>query len=250
MGKSDTLANINLYAVLRNIEDLCELDKEMMKQIAGVDLAIQFKVKNGPSANLSFSKGVCRFKRGIHPSTITLFFTSTQHFNKMMAGEAMPIPLKGITKLKFLTREFKVLTDRLTEYLRPTPELLEDPEKSRVNTILTAYTAFFALAEIGNLDKKGIANAKRIPDGVIQISIQEGPSIYMTASGGHLAVTKGRAEKYRASMTFNRFSAAADLLNGTVDAYSLISTKALELKGYLPMIDGMNNLLAQVKAYL
>lgn len=245
-----TLANINLYAVMRNLEDLCEMDSEMKNLIKDTNLAIQISVKNGPKGVISFHEGTCRFARGVHPSNVKLYLKSPYHFNEMVEGRAKPIPLKGFTKLKFLTNDFAKLTDRLSYYLKPTLELLNDPDYANINTTLTAYTAFFALAEIGNTDPIGKLNGSRIPDGNIAVSVKNGPAICLSAKSGFLKASKGIPKEYRASMTFENMETAGNLLNGKVDSYSCIACKTLKLKGYIPMLDNMNKLLGQVPNYL
>lgn len=245
-----TLASINLNAVLRNLEDLCELDDEMKKLISGKNMAIQFQIKDGPRALLSFKDGNCSFKRGDGKCDIKLYFKSPEHFNKMIDGKANPIPLKGLTKIGFLKNEFIKLTNQLSFYLKPNEELLKDNKYFTINTILTSYTAFFALGEIGNNDKIGKLNSKRIPDGIILVSVENGPSINIKASNGHLELSKEASSKPRATMYFTNLKAANQLLNGKTDAYTCIATGQLQLKGFIPMIDNMNKILSQVPAYL
>jgi|LSQX01.1.fsa_nt_gb hypothetical protein len=247
-----TMACINLHSVLRNLEDLCELDEEAKALIKGKNITILFSAKNVPEATLSFKDGKCIMRRGKHePYDIKLYFKSPDHFNKMIGGTANPIPVKGLSKINFLKNEFMSLTNRLEYYLKPTDEQLKDPEFSKINTILTAYTAFFALSEIGNNDKIGKLNASRIPDGTIGISVLDGgPTISLIASGGKLTTKKGLEIKSRASMSFDCLDTANGILNGTIDSYTCIGDGRLNIKGYIPMVDNMNKLLAQVPAYL
>lgn len=250
MKNVKTLANINLYAVMRNLEDLCSLDHVAKDMINGVDLSIQFLVKNGPEGQLVFKDNTCQFNRGRHRSNVKLYFTSVEHFNNMVDGDGNPIPLKGFTKLKFLLGDFMKLTDRLEHFLRPTPELLEDAKYTHINTTLTAYTAFFALAEIGNTDPIGKLSGKRIPDGKISVSIEGGPSVYLHKTNNQINAYKGIPKDARALMTFTNMKTAGDLLNGNTDSYSCIAEKTLKLKGFIPMLDNMNKLLGQVPEYL
>lgn len=245
-----TLASINLNAVLRNLEDLCKLDEEMKKLITDKNMRIQFQIRGGPNALLSFRDGACSFKKGNGKCDIKLYFKSPEHFNKMIDGKANPIPLKGITKINFLKNEFIKLTDRLSFYLKPTEELLKDNKYFQINTILTSYTAFFALGEIGNNDKIGKLNSKRIPNGTILISVANGPSISINASNGHLDMSKEATKNPRASMSFTNLETANQLLNGKIDSYTCIATGQLQIKGFIPMIDNMNKILSQVPAYL
>lgn len=245
-----TMANINLYAVLRNLEDLCRLDHEMAALIKDKNIRLQISVKDGPKGRLWFDKGQCRFERGEGKCNVKLYFKSPKHFNDMIDGKANPIPLKGVTQLGFLKNEFIQMTDRLSYYLKPTDELLADARYAEVNTILTAYTAFFALVEIGNSDPIGKHNARRIPNGTIAVDVEQGPAISLKASDGKLVANKGFDKAHRASMTFLDMATANDVLNGKVDSYTCIASNKLQLKGFIPMLDNMNKLLAQVPFYL
>lgn len=169
----------------------------------------------------------------------------------MIEGKANPIPVKGLSKVNFLKNEFISLTNRLEYYLKPTEELLKDEDYSNINTILTAYTAFFALSEIGNNDKIGKLNASRIPDGAIGISVLNGgPTISLIANAGKLTTKKGLETKSRAHMSFDCLQTANGILNGNIDSYTCIGDGRLNIRGYIPMVDNMNKLLAQVPAYL
>ncbi|NMA48796.1 MAG: hypothetical protein GX947_03365 [Tissierellia bacterium] len=247
-----TMACINLHSVLRNLEDLCELDDDAKELIKGKNITILFSAKGVPEATLSFKDGKCIMQKGKHqPYDMKLYFTSADHFNKMIEGKANPIPVKGLSKINFLKNEFISLTNRLEYYLKPTEEQLKDPDYSKINTILTAYTAFFALSEIGNNDKIGKLNASRIPDGTIAISVLNGgPTISLIASGGKLTTKKGLETNARANMSFDCLETANGILNGSIDSYTCIGDGRLSIKGYIPMVDNMNKLLAQVPAYL
>lgn len=245
-----TMANINLYAVLRNLEDLCELDKEMKSLIDGKSISLQITVKDGPKGLLIFNNGKCRFTRGKEKCNVKLYFTSPEHFNDMLLGKRGPILLKGFSKIKFLKNEFIKLTEKLSYYLKPTETLLENPTYLEMNTIFTTYTALFALVEIGNNDKIGKLNAGRIPNGKIQVTVNNGPSVNITAKNGHLEAKKGLVNSPRASMTFNSIETANAMLNSKVDSYTCISSGKLQMKGFIPMIDNIDKLLAQVSDYL
>lgn len=246
-----TRACINLHAVLRNLEDLCDLDPLSQSIIKDKNISVLFAAKHVPPALLSFHQGKCEMKRGKGTNDIYLYFKSPQHFNRMIEGQANPIPLKGLTKISFLTNEFTKLADRLTFYLKPTEQLLQDEKYAEINTILTAYTAFFALAEIGNYDRIGRLNASRIPDGIIGIRILNGgPEISVIVAQGKLKVVKGIEYEPRAWMTFDSIQTANGILNSKLDSYACIGDGRLKVKGYLPMVDNMNKLLAQVPTYL
>ncbi|UCD63729.1 MAG: hypothetical protein JSW34_13470, partial [Candidatus Zixiibacteriota bacterium] len=127
-------AHLNLYAVLRNLEDLVAYDSETASLVENWAVSVQFIVLNGPKAYCEFENGVCTVCRGKHKRpSIILFFISPKHFNRMMDGTANPIPLKGLTRLGFLRTDFTRVTERLEYYLKPTDELLADEAYLELN---------------------------------------------------------------------------------------------------------------------
>lgn len=251
MTEALTKANINIFAILRNFEDLCEMDKEAKELIKDKNVSIEFCVKNGPEAVLNIISGRCILKRGKGDCDIKLYFKSPEQLNSMFEGKSNPIILKGFTKISILKNEFIKLTEKLTYYLKPTEELLKDPSYFKINTFLSLYTAFYSLVEIGNNDKVGKIIAARIPDGVISIIVQNGgPSVYIEIKNGVLKVGKNYPEAPRAVMSFSDIETAHGILNSKIDLFTAIATSKLQLKGYIPMIENMNRLLAQVSAYL
>ncbi len=250
MSDVNVLARCNLLAVLRGIEYLVENDNECKELVAGKNLAIQFNVKNGPSANLEFKDGVAKMRAGKHKSKINLYFTSPEHFNKMIDGKANPIPTKGLTKLGFLQGPFTKLADKLGYYLQPTEELLKDKEFYKMNTEMTVYTAFFALSEIANYDEMGKVCGKAMPDGDLQVYIENGIGVYLNVKDGYFETRKGYSETPRAFFSFKDIETAHKLLNGQLDAFTGIGNGDLAMRGFIPMIENMNPLLDIIPEYL
>ncbi len=73
----------------------------------------------------------------------------------------MPTILKGFTKLGFLLKDFGKLTARLEYFLRPDEKTVQDEKFKEISTLLTFYTAFNALAEIGMNDPVGVQVIKK-----------------------------------------------------------------------------------------
>lgn len=244
------LARCNLFGVFRNMEYLVENDKECAQLVKEKNIAIQFNVKNGPKGNLSFKNGKAEMKAGKHKCNIKLGFTSPEHFNKMVNGKANPIPLKGITKIGFLTGPFTKLGEILEGYLRADEKKLKDKLVYKINTEMTTYAAIFALVEIANYDDLGMANAQHIPDGIIQISIKDSVGIELTAKDGILTGKKGYADDPRAILSFSSLDAAYQILNGKLDTFTAIAGGDMEMKGFIPMIEHMSPILDLVGKYL
>lgn len=244
------MAYINLFSVLRNIEDLCRLDELSKEIIKDENVSISFNIKGGVKAALIFKDGVCKFVPNQGRARIRLYFTSFEHMNKMVDGEAMPIPLSGLLKISFLTNKFMKLTERLEFYLRPDENLLEDEEFMQIHTELLLYTAVNAAAQFGNADDVGQLIAKDIANGQVAVEINDGPCVYATVNDGTITVNKGNANEPRARMDFTDYHAAYGLLSGNVDAFTSIASSKLALSGFIPMLDNINKLLFHIAAYL
>ena len=245
-----TKAYINLFSILRNLEDLCELDSECKELINNKNLDIMFYIKGGPKAILRFKDGKCSLIKGNGKCDMNLFFTSPKHFNDMIDGKANPMPLKGFSNIKFLKNQFTTITDRLSYYLKPTDELLMNPQYFKINTILSFYAAFMALVQIVYYDAIGKINAKRIPDGVMSIGVIDGPNVSLYIKNGTLSMKKEKIKNPRASMEFDSLETVNKLLNRKIDAYSCIALEKIRTKGYIPIIDNFNKILSQVSEYL
>lgn len=253
-----TKAKINLFAVLRNLQELCEMDEDAKNLIKDVDLAVQFSVPEVGAAVLSFKGGKCTFTRGKGRSALKLWFADAEHFNKMIGGgKTIPI-FVNVFKVGFLLDTFMKLADILSFYLQPNAEQLKvinnDPKKFRTATVLTAYTAFFAMSEIGNSDAIGKLNASRIPVGVIQASIYDETGdvhISIDVNDNHVMTSSiGQNGIGRSYMTFYSIAATNDVLTGVTDTFTAIGMGKLALSGYTPMLENMSKLLNQVSRYL
>ncbi|MEA4812313.1 MAG: hypothetical protein VB108_07060 [Anaerolineaceae bacterium] len=251
MKDQSVLAAINLHGVLRNIEDLCEMDAEAAELIKGQKLAIKFSVPGIEKMILAFNDGHCKATAGDGPSDLNLRFKNADHFNKMIDGKANPTPTKGFLKLGFLMKVFPKLAERLTAYLKAEPKALEADKTFRdKSTILTAYTAFNAISMVGNYDPIGRACAKRIEDGSINISIDNSVGVHLDIRNGQMRTSKGLAKDAKAMMRFSDIDVADGILRGTLDSYACIGNGKLGISGRIPMVDNLNKILGIVATYL
>lgn len=245
-------AGLNLHAVIKNLEDIVEFDREMNELTSSWNVSIKFIVKGGPSATVRFSNGKSTVERGKKgKASIILWFLSPAHLNRMFDGEANPIPLKGFTKLGFLSKEFPRLTDRLAYYLKPTDDLIKDKEYLEMNTRLTLNTAAFAVPEIIAGDPAGIKIASKIPDGTIAMRILPSfHSVNITFRNGSAVAQKGDAVKPSAVMEMKNITMANGFLNGKTDAFTAIASGDVAIKGLIPMLDNMSLLLDRIQHYI
>ena len=246
-----TLAYINMFAILGSLPKLCENDKRASRLVSMKEaVSIAFEVNGGPSATFTFGNGTCFVLDGSHECDIKLYFNSCDHFNAMIDGKAMPLPLKGFTKIGFLTKNFTKLTDILSAYLRPTAEALEDETFFNVSTSLMLYVIGGAVAQIGNNDKIGKFSASNIVDGTVCLSIKDGPAVYVAVNNHIMTAHLDKNAEPRAIMQFADMRTARDLFDGKVNAMDCIGKQKITLCGMISMLDNVNRILDRVAVYL
>lgn len=250
MKSERTLAYINMYAVLKDLEVLVRLDDEA-RSLANVKepMSISFNVADGPQATLTFREGTCTMTEGLG-GKIKLKLKSPQHLNQMIDGVKNPTPYGGFTKIGFLTKDFTKMTDIMTRYLKATPEDLADRAFFEKSTEMMFYLIANALAAIGNYDEVGKVSASKIPDGSISMEIGDGPCAEIVVKDHKLTTYNRKAENPRAYMIFRNMDVARGLFEGSVESMSAIASGDIVMKGYIPMIDNLNKLLARVAMYL
>lgn len=245
-------ANLNLYAVLQNLEDVVAYDEEINRAAKDWNIVIQFSVKGGPKLFIEFKDGKCKVGKGKHKKAkVKLFFTSPEHLNKMMDGDGNPIPLKGFTKIGFLTKEFPKVTDRLEYYLKPTDDLLKDKEYMEMNTRLTLNTAAFAAAELAVMDSVATLAAQHMGNGILLMKIlPKGPAVNLTIKDGNFSAGKGEVEYPDAIMEMKNVKIANKFLNGAIDPFTAIASGDVLIKGQTPMLDSISLILDRIPQYL
>ena len=249
-----TKAKINLFAILRNLEDLCEMDPEAKELIKDQNITVGFSVPEVGKAVLQFKDGKCTFIPNSFKASLQLWFTSAEHFNKLIDGEKTIPIFCNVFKVGFLLNTFTKLADRLSYYLQPAPdkaaELFANPDYFRVNTILTAYTAFFAIAQVGNSDRVGKIIAKRMPDCVLLAGVEGEVEINLTIKDHKLEAAKGSVEAPHAQMVFADIDFAHRLLTGETSSFAGMGEGKFEVKGAVDILEQMSKLLDLVSVYL
>lgn len=246
-------ARVNLFGLLRALEELVALDVESASLLEDKDETLEFVISGGIRGYLVFRKGTCAFGEGrADRPSIRLWFFSAEHFNRMVEGTATPVPLKGLLKIGFLTKTFTALAARLESFLKPEEGALDDPEFFRINTRLTAFVAFHALSEIGNWDETGRHCAEAVPDGAFQFRVEdgEGPHLYVESQGGRLITRRGTAPEQRCVFWFRDLRAVNDILNGTVGTYAAFGQGRAGVRGFVPMAENLSPLLGLIPGYL
>ena len=250
MKDARTMAYINLFSILGALPYLCELDREAAELIWGESVSIGFSVKNGPEGTLFFGGGQCRMVPGVERCEVKLPFSSCEKFNGLIEGTVTPIPTKGFTKINFLLKKFSKLTDRLSAYLRPTTEALENPEFFRISTTIMFHVIAETLAQIGNEDPVGQVSASSIVDGTIKMAVQEGPGAALCCRNHRIKAVHRTPETFLSYMEFESLKLARDLFDGRVNALDAVGLGQVRIGGVISQVDNMNRILSRVALYL
>lgn len=250
MKDQTALAYINMFAVLKDLEMLCELDKDA-KALASpkTPVSIGFNVGNGPLATLNFAEGKCTMTDGLS-GQIKLKLANCEAFNLMVDGKKNPTPYAGFTKLKFLLNDFTKLTDLLNKYLRAEEKELQDRAFFEKSTTMMFYLVANALSAIGNYDRIGKISAAKIPDGSISMEISGGPCAEIVVKDGHMTTYNRKAASPRSYMIFADYDTARGLFDGTTESMSALAESKLIMKGFIPMIEHLNMIMSRVAVYL
>lgn len=252
MNYESTLAALNLQAVLPNLEDLVRHDPSAAAIAAKRNICIQFIVRKGPAAYVEFKNGACTVGNGRRAAAdVKLFFTSCRHVNRMFKNQANPIPLKGLTKLGYLTKEFTKITQRMEHFLTPDDKLLAQADYMALNTLLTLNTAARATCVLVEEDAAAKSVAANMPDGAVTLRIlPDGPAASLSFKNRRATMAVGEAEKPMAIMLMKDLKTANDLLNQKLDPFAAIALGDIVIRGQTPMIDCLDLILDRIPHYL
>lgn len=244
-------AGVNLYAVIKNIEQLVVLDPEIKELVKNWNISIEFRVKSGPIASVRFKDGNCKVIKGkFKKVNVVLFFMSESHLNKMFDGKANPIPLKGFTKLGFLDKEFSKVTDKLEYYLKPTPELLTDKEYLNINTIFTLTTAINALPVIMEFDPKAKLTGSHLTKGSLLIRVENGPSAFVNTDKNFLEVVDDSSEEATCEMIIKDIAIANKFFSGDLEIFSALAKQDIKIVGQTYLLDNIGLILDRIPIYV
>jgi hypothetical protein len=184
-------------------------------------------------------------------ATVVLGFASCAHLNKMFDGKGNPVPLWGFTKIGFLTGTFTKLTERMAYYLKPTDELLADPDYLALNTRLTLNTAAFAVPVLLENDPDCMHLRHALTDGTIGIKVlPDGPSVGLHLGHSGVWAEKGELADPSALILMRDLATASAYLNGKLDTFSAATKGEVQIWGQIGKIEAVGLVLDRVPKYL
>ena len=189
--------------------------------------------------------------KGTEGCDIKLWFPSTEKFNALIDGKGTPIPVSGFQHIGFLLKGFTKLTDRLSAYLRPDPEMLKDPVFFKTSTTLMLYVIGRAIVQIGNHDKVGMFSASNITDGKFRLGIGNDLSVAIHAKDSHLMFNPDPTPcGVSSQMGFDSMTTARDLFDGRINAIAAVGMGQVRISGMVSQVDNINRILDRVAIYL
>ncbi len=251
MKDTAVLARCNLYAVLGAIPHLLRLDPIAAELVKDKRIKIGFSVKNGPKGMLILNDGTAEMVKGTEGCDIKLCFPSAEKFNALIDGKGTPIPVSGFQHIGFLLKGFTKLTDRLSAYLRPAPEMLKDPVFFKTSTTLMLYVIGRAIVQIGNHDNVGMFSASNIVDGKILLGIGNDLAVAIHAKDSHLMFNAFPNDcDVTSQMVFDSMTTARDLFDGRINAIAAVGMGQVRISGMVSQVDNINRILDRVAVYL
>ena len=184
-------------------------------------------------------------------ATVVLGFASCAHLNKMFDGKGNPIPLWGFTKIGFLAGTFTKLTERMAYFLKPTDELLADPDYLALNTRLTLNTAAFAVPVLLENDPDCMHLRHALSDGTIGIKVlPDGPSVGLHLGLSDVWAEKGEPADPSGLILMRDLPTASAYLNGKLDTFSAATKGEVQIWGQIGKIEAVGLVLDRVPKYL
>lgn len=247
------MAYVNMYGILGTLENLCALDATAKAILQGLKnpVSLCFSVKDGPCCTFHFTKDGCRMTEGVEGCTCKMSFGSPEKFNALINESKPGMPVKNpVQVLSFLLGPFSLLTDRLTQLLRPSQEALQDRAFFEESTILTMYTIAGAISALANNDPISKVSASYTVDGEVSLGIKDTVYVSIVVKDNHFTTAKAPAKNPRAIMEFASIDLANGLFNGTVSTINEMCKGTIRLRGMISMVDNINRILDRVSVYL
>lgn len=253
-SRSMVLARLHLGAILPLLQDIAAHDAAVRESIADWNFPLQFRLAGGdPATTLVFRGGAVTAHRGKfkgHPPALT--FRDPAFLNQVFQGKTAgnPTPnLPGLLRARKLMQVDRVLK-KLEYYLKPGPELLADEEKFAFCVRITLYAMAFGIKEVGEHDPEVRPIALDLPDGTVEMRVAGGPSAHLKIAGGSFEAQRGAAPRPNAFLEFSDLQTAWDTFQGNLDTFAAVGGGRVKLRGFIPLLEGINPLLDRLSDYL
>lgn len=254
--RQTVLARLHLHAVLPALEDLAALSPEVRLLAARWKFSICLQLPRGPSATLtSPGDGTLRVTPGRNvPAHLTLTFLSANQLNRtfLNQGALPPLPTGGFWRILGV-RTFVALTKQLDRVLQAPPAALADEPFRVLHLRLLFRVLIGAMPIVAETDPVSRHSLSHTPPGTLELRV---PSLGLV---GHLRWAGGRMTgspgpdpdaKPDAIITFVDLPTTDDALLGRLDPNAAVGLGRVEIRGLVPLADGLSVVMDRVETYL
>ncbi len=254
--RPQTLARLHLHAVLPALEDLAALSPETRQLAAGWNFSLRLQLLNGPAATLT-SPGDGRLlvtPGDTAPSRLTLQFLTANQLNRTFLNQAAfpPLPTGGFWRILGV-QTFIKLTRQLDRVLQAPPDALADEPFRLLHLRLLFRVLIGAVPIVAETDPVSRHTLSHTPEGTVELRV---PALDLT---GHMRWTRGRMTSALgpapgatpdAVITFVDLPTADDALLGRLDPNAAVGLGRVDVRGLIPLADGMSVVMDRVEGYI
>ena len=256
-ARAQTLARLHLHAVLPALADLAALVPEARQIAARWNFSLRLQLPGGPAATLiSPGDGSLRVEPGrAAPARLVLTFLSAHQLNRTFLNQSAlpPLPTGGFWRV-LNVRPFVALTKLLDRYLQPTPVALTDETFRRIHLRLLFRVLVGAVPGVAEEDPVARHTLSHTPEGLVELRV---PSLalvgWMRWAHGRLTSAPGSAPAGSAPdaiITFTDLPTADDALLGRLDPNAAVGLGRVDVRGLVPLADGMSVVMDRVEGYI
>jgi len=230
MNIEELKARINLHAVLTVLPELELAERENGGKGVGKAhgaLAIKVKDHDELASTLWFTgKGIEVAIGNWRNPWLSLTFDSCESLNKSFAGDGSIRPkIRGIRGLLLLPKFIK-----MSKMLGKSLQGDDAPGGIKTKASLLLKLIVHAMGVVGKYDEQAAATAKNM-DGIIQFTIEGGPSYHIIFHKGDISVKSGTHAAPKASLSWVDAETAAAVLSGKTQAMEAMAAKKMKMGG-------------------
>ena len=245
-------AHLYLHAVLPQLEEVVRVDRAAQQVVAGWRSSIGLRVAGGPGLRLEVAAGrlqALRRGRGL-PSLGLLLLGPGAAVRMFEGGGAVPLPWVGAWRPR-LIGGLRALSARLQYYLRSEREQLEVDGTFATAVAIRLAVLVYAIGVLAEAWDEGwrIA-ASSAADGVAEIGIVAHPPLQITSRQGRLQVARGAQSRANVTVQFADPDTAYGVLTGALELWTALGTGEVRLRGQLPLLDPILQLMSRVGRFL
>jgi hypothetical protein len=248
------LARLHLHAVLPALADLTENSAAAREAAKGWDFALRLQLAGGLGTTIvPHGTRLEVYPHGGPKPRLTLHFLSALQLNRTFLGAPTwpPLPMGQVWRLGGL-RPFTALTKLLNDALQPDAAALEDPAFLRMHLRLLFKVLLGALPVIAGSDPAAAHTLAATPPGLAEILM---PALDLSGwarwDGKRMTAGAGPApDAPDARIRFRDEAAATAALRSQLDNAAAVGLGQIEVRGLVPLADGLGVVMDRVEAYL